>query len=350
MSHLDEGTLHALLDGEIATDSVEPVKQHLATCSDCQQRLDEARQFRTEALGLVEILEVPQLVTAALRPQLRSSIPTARAPNRWSMPAAWAATLVLATGVGYLLRGPMGATPEEPVARDLAVNPGRPPAPVPSEVGEVVANPSLTRQQKAKLPREDDGMPKGRVPAVTSPPPGPPKTNTSVDQPSSPVVDSESKKVEASPAAANSVAFDEVAATSERRRQEQQAPRAAGRSLAATRASDTESGRGGAAAEKLDKAVLRLDRPALPNPADQRTRVVSAVVAISALGGSIRLVDGLTPTRFEQTGEVIRVIYRTGFGILALEQWRAGELLAHELISPATAPSDSVLAWEGRIR
>ena len=35
MSHLDEGTLHALLDGELETHEVAEIQAHLGACSSC---------------------------------------------------------------------------------------------------------------------------------------------------------------------------------------------------------------------------------------------------------------------------------------------------------------------------
>jgi len=39
MSHLDEGTLHALLDGELEMSEVKEIQAHLGSCSACGTRL-----------------------------------------------------------------------------------------------------------------------------------------------------------------------------------------------------------------------------------------------------------------------------------------------------------------------
>jgi predicted anti-sigma-YlaC factor YlaD len=57
MSHVDEGTLHALLDGELAPAEVVEVQTHFATCPACSARLDSARRLLAETERLVSALE-----------------------------------------------------------------------------------------------------------------------------------------------------------------------------------------------------------------------------------------------------------------------------------------------------
>ena len=49
MSHLDEGTLHALLDGELDLSEVSEIQMHLGTCVACGSRLQEVKQVLAEA-------------------------------------------------------------------------------------------------------------------------------------------------------------------------------------------------------------------------------------------------------------------------------------------------------------
>ena len=53
MSHLDEGTLHALLDGELATTEVAEIQAHIGSCSACGLRLREVKEFLTESDRLI---------------------------------------------------------------------------------------------------------------------------------------------------------------------------------------------------------------------------------------------------------------------------------------------------------
>jgi Putative zinc-finger len=59
MSHLDEGTLHALLDGELDLAEVSEVQKHLGGCVSCGSRLQEVKQVLAESHRLVGALEVP---------------------------------------------------------------------------------------------------------------------------------------------------------------------------------------------------------------------------------------------------------------------------------------------------
>jgi hypothetical protein len=76
MQHVDEGTLHALLDGELPAEGAAQVRLHFATCPSCAARLDEARQLLVETERLVSALELPEAEVPAARP---NAGPAARA-------------------------------------------------------------------------------------------------------------------------------------------------------------------------------------------------------------------------------------------------------------------------------
>ncbi|HEX2220021.1 MAG TPA: zf-HC2 domain-containing protein [Gemmatimonadales bacterium] len=59
MSHLDEGTLHALLDGELDLHEVKEIQAHIGSCAACGTRLREVKEFHGESDRLVGILELP---------------------------------------------------------------------------------------------------------------------------------------------------------------------------------------------------------------------------------------------------------------------------------------------------
>ncbi|HEY8106379.1 MAG TPA: zf-HC2 domain-containing protein, partial [Gemmatimonadales bacterium] len=69
MSHVDEGTLHALLDGELAPAEVVEVQTHFATCPACSARLDSARKLLAETERLVSALEPSAAVADRLGPR-----------------------------------------------------------------------------------------------------------------------------------------------------------------------------------------------------------------------------------------------------------------------------------------
>ena len=65
MSHLDEGTLHALLDGELETNEVAEIQAHLGSCSACGLRLREVKEFLAEADRLIASVELGKQPVAA---------------------------------------------------------------------------------------------------------------------------------------------------------------------------------------------------------------------------------------------------------------------------------------------
>jgi anti-sigma factor RsiW len=134
MSHLDEGTLHALLDGELEMTEVKEIQAHLGSCSACGTRLRQVKEFYAEADRLVGSLELPGTGAAAAAGGSRSRSATleprtevARVPaplpptpegpppiflpdnpdwsertRRLIAPMKWAALLVLAVGAGFI--------------------------------------------------------------------------------------------------------------------------------------------------------------------------------------------------------------------------------------------------------
>ena len=65
MSHLDEGTLHALLDGELGSTELMEIEAHLDSCAACGSRLRSAREFLGEADRLVESVQFGRAPAAA---------------------------------------------------------------------------------------------------------------------------------------------------------------------------------------------------------------------------------------------------------------------------------------------
>jgi hypothetical protein len=84
MSHLDEGTLHALLDGELETHEVAEIQAHLGSCSSCGLRLREVKEFYGEADRLIASVDLQATAAAAPRP---APAPPPPAPARAEAPA-----------------------------------------------------------------------------------------------------------------------------------------------------------------------------------------------------------------------------------------------------------------------
>lgn len=111
MSHVDEGRLHALLDGALAPGTPEhrDVEAHLKQCADCRARLEAAREERagaSELLGLLgpDVIEGPAFDELKARGGPGSAPPVSTRRGRpWTgLPLAWAASIAVAIGGGWL--------------------------------------------------------------------------------------------------------------------------------------------------------------------------------------------------------------------------------------------------------
>jgi hypothetical protein len=162
MPHLDEGTLHALLDGELESTEVMEIQAHLGSCASCGSRLKDIREFMGEADRLLASVDLPRSAThpapaaAPIAPALEPVRPdreaparalTARRPlpppdrfrpseeppvllipdnpdqielkRRWLHGLGWVATVAVAVGLGFVVsqaRHPAAPVPVGPAA------------------------------------------------------------------------------------------------------------------------------------------------------------------------------------------------------------------------------------------
>ncbi len=152
MSHVDEGTLHAYLDGELPPAERTALETHLADCATCRATLTEERALRERAsavLGSARPAERPAPPLEQLRREPK------RSPWRVRRSFAWAASLALALGLGYSLRTPRASaplqTPAEPVVvaqnRGASTQEGKPQSQAQSNVQAPAQRPSNDRRQ-----------------------------------------------------------------------------------------------------------------------------------------------------------------------------------------------------------
>lgn len=110
MWHVDEGTLHAYLDGaleEYPNAEARRVREHLDGCPVCRERLKAERRIRDDAAAILGLasphVEAPTF--EELRAYVRAN-PRGRGPASTRLyRLGWAASLVLALGAGWMLRG-----------------------------------------------------------------------------------------------------------------------------------------------------------------------------------------------------------------------------------------------------
>ena len=112
VSHVDEGMLHAYLDGELPAPERAALEIHIAQCATCGARLAEERS----------LIERASAVLGAARPSER---PAPRLKERRilgaRLPFAWAATVLLALGIGYYLHAPESPVPPAPEPQTVAM-------------------------------------------------------------------------------------------------------------------------------------------------------------------------------------------------------------------------------------
>jgi len=292
MSHPDEGTIQMLLDGELDPAERATVEAHLAACASCTQRRLEAMHFLEEADRLVEVLAVPEGHAA------RPVMPKRRALVRT---LAWAASIVMAVGLGYWGRG---TSPPPPASR-LTQEPD-------TQIAPQAAAPSGTAAPLAETP--------------TSRPPQEARS------------DAGSRRA---PGAATSADANRVNAPA----QKQTAPPAA--------MTDEREAPSTPAAPAVALAGKSADKTTTA------WRVIAMEEAVQLLGGQLRLIDGLTPDRVE-TGPgtavagadaalpVVRVVYASG--AVTLDEQRPGVSARQEAAAKAAggvAAYDSApTAWQ----
>lgn len=122
MSHVDDGTLHAYLDGELTPVEHERAEGHLAGCAACRARLEEERMLIERAGRLLGLAAPPQRPAPPLTELRRPR----RGGAGYRLPLAWAATVALAIGIGWYARGVREPTPG---AAELAARSADTPAP-----------------------------------------------------------------------------------------------------------------------------------------------------------------------------------------------------------------------------
>jgi len=120
MRHVTDGELHAFLDGGLdllPDDRGNEVRDHISACPVCQERLQDEEHIRSEAKGILRDPPFDQVILPSFEElRERAGAPGVdgssaqddvdegshyRGPLR-GVPLAWAATIVLALGVGWM--------------------------------------------------------------------------------------------------------------------------------------------------------------------------------------------------------------------------------------------------------
>ncbi len=163
MSHVDEGTLHAYLDGELPSAERAALEAHLAECGTCRANLAEARALLERAsalLGSARPVERP----APPFEQLRRG--SNRSPWRVRRSFAWAASIALALGIGYSLRNP--AAPLAPASLETQRVDLSQKRAVSTQEEKTPAPPSARQESRGRRTARADEMAQGADSAVAA--------------------------------------------------------------------------------------------------------------------------------------------------------------------------------------
>lgn len=344
MQHLDDGLLHALVDGEVPSSELGPIQAHLASCADCRVRLDEARAMAGESNALIELIEVPASSAPAPLPAPR------RRPAAWIKPLALAASLGLAVAIGYAGGARQGEVFVPAALRVDTLYLSEDGAAHRQESSEEAARPA-TVPAPASAAEQSDEQARSRREAPR---------------------EAESREAEADQAAAPAAPSPAV----ERARSDSMAERkqssqyrldereAAGR-VGARQAPAPQPARdfvGRVANVLTDSALKRANNEGAAKSlaAAPQARLEQAVTtlavtpisfteAVALLGGQLKLIEGMVPARLESSGTAVRVVYVLERGELILQQRREADSVSVELIGPALSP-DSLAKLRQKIR
>lgn len=322
MQHLDDGTLHGLIDGEIGTPELDPIRAHLDGCAACRARLEEAVRFSAEADELVNVIEVPE-------PGRASAAPAVPLPVVVQLrPLGLAAALIAAVGLGFagsrVLDRPTAPGVEVAAPAALAVN----------EAPEEPRQPSAADAPTGTI-RETPVT--GGRPAETQAPSR--RGSPAEAEAAAPATGAVSQALEAR-LQPGTPAVPASAGDSLPRREQAEAKALAD----AIRPDPLSVGR-------TRQEALRMAAAPAPEPA-AGYREVTLREAMERLGGRIRLIEGLIPLRLEAGAGGVRVVYPTARAreILVLLIRPVGDSLETSLGGPPGFPADSLARLAARIR
>ena len=137
MRHIPEDELHAYLDQALSRSQCVEIESHLATCLRCRHERDSIAALRDRTTALLATLAPPRRIAPSYELlSERAAARTARMAGRWRA-AAWAASMLLAVGLGWGARS-FGSA-DQPVP-EIATETASPPPAVASATEAVPAS------------------------------------------------------------------------------------------------------------------------------------------------------------------------------------------------------------------
>jgi anti-sigma factor RsiW len=185
MRHISEDELHAYLDQGLSRSQCVEIESHLAACPSCQAARDGIAAMRDRITALLAKLAPPRAFPPEFESLRGRAASEVSARRRRSHIAAWAASLVVAVGLGwtasFLLRPHRPVTP--PAARQVVASPVTTPAPVAAAPARPHRRQQTARTQSARRRPAAKAVASGSATAVPSVIPPPPIELSSSDIP-----------------------------------------------------------------------------------------------------------------------------------------------------------------------
>jgi Putative zinc-finger len=376
MSHLDEGTLHALLDGELGGTELMEIEAHLGGCAACSARLREARGFLEEADRLVGSVQFGGLAAAASPSTSPAPVPAAERAadpasptplrpsgdhhswddasqvllipdNPESVPLirrspraiGWAAGIAIVISVGYYASNVRKET-SSPVSSSPA------PGSVMASAAEsaAVSPPAGALRKDSESPSLADQKVLEEPPAAAKPAPARNLAAKSAAPAGGKAAGAEDPLDAAEEAATRAAEKDAIRVTAALELSKLDRERRAGRAASATADLDQ------AAAARESRAAGAIPAPAPPT-LEQRAQVYTRIgldEASKQLGGPVHVIEGMSPLFMglapgrvaagaDTTRPVVRVVYQDPQGrMIVLDQQRN---------LPGQAPTSAPGSW-----
>ncbi|MEO8032446.1 MAG: hypothetical protein ABJC74_03635 [Gemmatimonadota bacterium] len=313
MQHVDQLTLDAVISHSLSEAQVARIKEHVRVCRVCARRLEEYRDLFSEVEIIIptaerDVMAKPEVGRSwreVIRPRFDDALPSG---DKAIKIGAGIVTVLVIGVVIFLMRSPA------------------------QTAGPIVLAPSTRTPATAPVSTAapTTPAPTGGLPTTPAPAVNPPARTTATLGPAAPARIDLPKPTRAPVATA-------PAATTPRR------------SVAAPLPAKS-------AVDGASTAAAPSGTPPKEGGHTPLFHRIESAEALSALGGSIRLIDGTTPDHFEmapgnvvpgaeESLPVIRVIYKLSGATILLDQQRHPEISSRGLSSGTAPEGVSVVQW-----
>lgn len=178
--HVPEEELHAYLDQALSRSQCVEIESHLAVCAPCRERRDDIAALRDRTTALLSILAPPTIHTPPFAELRRRHVERSARRQRVIRRSAWAASILMALGLGWGARTfaqggiEASAAAEELPAAPVELAATTPPVSIPvsdparadsTPAGPVDQYPPVTKEPAAETALANTPAPQPNAPA-----------------------------------------------------------------------------------------------------------------------------------------------------------------------------------------